>query len=146
MNDQPPCFIHAVRETAPKNEDVNPPLDLGEHQTAHGRIPSPLPLQLKVLLLLLPLCKLLKGSQVAGSLPELFSRAHVRKRFGEVPPLEDLFVDVVAVVGAHDCLGPPPLLEERFAGVFEGYFLRLFADRADPEVVQVARRPALQAV
>ena len=144
MNNQPPCFVHAVRETAPKNEDVDPPLDLGEHQTADRRTPPSLLLQLKVFLLLLPLCEFLEGSQVTRSLPELFSRTDVGKGFGEVPPLKDLFIDVVAVVGAHDRFGRPPLLEEGFAGIFKGYFFRLFTNGAEPEVVQVARRPALQ--
>lgn len=144
MNYQPPRFIHAVCEAAPKNEDVDPPLDLGEHQTADRRASPSLLLQLKVSLFLLPLCEFLEGSQITGSLAKLFSRTHVRKGFGEVPPLEDLFVDVVAVVGTHDCFGLPALLKECFAGIFKGYFFCLFTDGAEPEVVQVARRPALQ--
>jgi len=124
-----------MRETTPKNENVNPSLDLGKHQAAHRRIPSFFFLLLEIFLSLFPLCKFLKGGLVSVSLSKLFSWTNVWKCFREVPLLEDLFVDVVSVVGTHGCFGPPPLLEESFARPLKGDFLGFRADGAVPEVV-----------
>ena len=128
MYDEPSRLINAVRKAAPEQEHVHPPLDLAEHQAAHGRhalllfLLQPLPLLLRIRL---SSCK--QGKLVLVVAEHGLLGPHIGQGGRQVPALEDLLVDVVAVVAAHEPLRRPALLEERRAGVLEAGHPRLDA-------------------
>lgn len=62
----------------------------------------------------------------------------------EIPALEDLLGNVVAVVSSYKFFGQPSLLKECLFGAVEDSFFLEVAKRATPEVVEVARVPALK--
>ena len=137
MNNQPPSFIDTVRETTPKDEHVNPPLDLSQEKTGHGCQPL-------LVNLVHPLCThLCRPRRPAISVQlllfsferELLPRSNVWNTTREVPPLEYLLANVVAVVRAKQSLGDPLLLEERLARLREFRFTCFFANRSLVQVV-----------
>lgn len=124
MHDQPPRLIHTLRQTGSKNDHVDPPLNLRKHQAAHRRKSLAL-----ILFLLLNLftrhtvlpSPLVQQYTLVRECVRALPRTHVGDGVGEVPTLEEAFVDKVAVVGPHERFADPALLEEgeRFALVFE---------------------------
>ena len=124
MHDETASLVHARRETRAEDEDVNPALDVREHQARDGRQALRLLLRL-VLLLLLPALR--KLFQVRLVVEHETARSGVRNGGGEVPALEDSLLDVVAVVGARASFGHPALLEECSRGLVEGNFYALRA-------------------
>lgn len=147
MDDHPPCVINTVRKAAPENERVNPPLNLLEHQTAHGR-------EGQLLVILLLLQRPLHALPPPGKRLELerivtlqtTAWTHVGQGLREVPPLERRFGDIVTVVRANHRFTRPALLEERPVRLAEVELGLLRSVGALPEVIQILRVPALRHV
>lgn len=128
-------------KTAPKNEHVNPPLDLLKHQACNRCLS-------KLVLLLLDCLFLLHLSTPVSPFVERLNiipnctsrvRANVRESGGEVPSFEDLLVDKIAVVSTCELFGFPALLEERLRGLGEVCVVLEFGEGAAVEVVEVSR-------
>jgi hypothetical protein len=145
VDDETASFIDRVGEVGTEDENVDTALDLAEHERADGceRVAS-------VVLHALELT--LGGATAAGHRGELeavvaFSYAptgpDVGERGREVPALEGVLVNEVAVVGADERLGRPARLEQRLTRRTEVDARGLVRERAPPEVVQVHRVPAL---
>jgi hypothetical protein len=132
-----------MRKAAPEHENINAPLHFCKHQTAHRG-------QAFHFLFVCPLLRSLQllgtsseGVKITISRKRVLTRPDVGECIREVPPLEYLLVDEVAVVGTYEGFGEPTLLEERLwsAGEVDGL---CFCTTGTPEeVVEVTRRPAL---
>ena len=112
VDNHPPGLVYAMREACPKYDDVYPPFDFCHHQTPH-RSQAFAALILQLLLPALRDGILCRPHSVRNGRRGRRRgwRAHVWKGFWEVPPLEDLLVNEVPVVPAHEglCSPPPPV-------------------------------------
>jgi hypothetical protein len=145
VDDETASFIDRVGEVGAEDENVDTALDLAEHERADGRE--------RVAGVVLDALELALGSATTAShrseLEAVVALSYtptgpdVGERGREVPALEGVLVDEVAVVGADERFGRPARLEQCLARRPEVDACGLVRERAPPEVVQVHRVPAL---
>lgn len=90
-----------MSKTAPKDENIYPPLDLGNHQAPDGGHSLLLFFKRKVLLFFSAQCKFLQRGLVIPK-KDLSSGSHVGQGLWEVPSFEYLFINEVSVVCTND--------------------------------------------
>jgi hypothetical protein len=117
VNHHAASLVDGVREAGTEDEDVDAALDLTEHERADGRK--------RVARVVLDALELARGIAAAarerGELEAVVTasnapaRAYVGERRREVPALEGVLLDEVAVVRADKRLGRPARLKQRLA-------------------------------
>lgn len=144
VNNHPAGVIHTMRKARPEDYHVYPALHLREHQASDGGEPFPP-------LLLSPLGCLVRRVVLQCPLVQVGTGVHGKRGRGadvwqvvrEVPPLEDLLVNVVAVVATQEGLRSPSPPVQRLLVLDTVRDLLERPVRTSPEVEQVVGVPAL---
>lgn len=142
MDDELARVVDGVGQARAKNDRVDSALDFRPHETGHRRVRLLFVVRAQLLDLFQYVLATGEGEQARGRV--LDAVTHVRQHRGQVPSLEDVLVDVVAVVRPHELLRQPALLEERGGRPDEHGFVSALSQRSLPEVVQILRAPALR--
>jgi len=119
MNDESPCLIDTMRKAAPEDEHINTPLDLCKHQTAHGGQAFRFLFICPLLRSLQLLCTSSERVEITISGKGVLTRPDIGQCIREIPPLEYLLVDEVAMVRTYKGFRDPALLEERLGSAGE---------------------------